>query len=73
MANRALSRDGVNQPSEKLFSTIGERQVNEFKTMVDMLLKHNVQFILLVNDDILSNKDGKVATRTGEELIKEFK
>lgn len=73
MAKRALSRDGVNQSSEKLFSTIGERQVNEFETMVNMLLKHNVPFILLVNDDILSNKDGKVVTRTGEELIKEFK
>ena len=73
MANRALSRDGVNQPSEKLFSTIGERQVNEFETMVDMLLKHNVPFILLVNDDILPSRKGKIITRTGEELIKEFK
>jgi len=72
MAERALLRDGIDQPSEKLFSTIGERQVNEFETMVDMLLKFNVPFILLVNDDILPSEDGKIITRTGEELIKEF-
>lgn len=73
MARRALSRDGIDQPSEKLFSTIGERQVNEFETMVDLLLKHNVPFILLVNDDVLPSKDGKVITRTGEELIKKMR
>jgi hypothetical protein len=72
MARRALSRDGVNQSSEKLFSTIGERQVNEFEVMVDLLLESEVPVILLVNDDLLPSENEKVITRTGVELIKKF-
>jgi hypothetical protein len=73
MARRALSRDGVDQSSETLFSTIGERQVNEFEVMVDLLLEHKVPVILLVNDDLLPSENGKIVTRTGAELIKKFK
>jgi hypothetical protein len=73
MAKRALLRDGIDQSSENLFSTIGERQVNEFEVMVELLLKSDVSFILLVNDDLLPSEDDKVITRTGVELIKKFK
>jgi D-aminopeptidase len=55
-----------------LFSTIGERQVNEFEVMVDLLLESEVPVILLVNDDLLPSENEKIITRTGVELIKKF-
>lgn len=74
MAQRALKRDGCEQKTEKLFSTIGGRQILEFEKMVEMLVTENysTKLVLLVNDDAYI-KDGEVLTRTGDALIEAVK
>ncbi len=70
MAARALKRDGYDQPTEKLLSTIGGRQVLEFEKMVEMLIsgEYSTKLILLVNDEGYQKGD-EFITRTGEALI----
>ena len=74
MATRALKRDGVEQNSEKLLSTIGGRQILEFEKMVQMLVtgEYSTKLVLLVNDEGYE-KEGEFFTRTGDALIQSFK
>ncbi len=73
MAHRALKRDGVDQDSEKLLSTIGGRQILEFEKMVDMLITgdYSTRLVLLVNDEGYE-KNNEFMTRTGDALIHTF-
>lgn len=70
MARRALKRDGLEQTSEKLLSTIGGRQVLEFEKMVEMLLSgdYSTKPIFLLNDEGLE-ENGQFITRTGQALV----
>lgn len=70
MARRALKRDGLEQPTEKLLSTIGGRQVIEFEKMVEMLLSgtYLTKPVFLLNDEGFE-KDGQFITRTGQALV----
>ncbi len=70
MATRALKRDGCDQDTEKLLSTIGGRQILEFEKMVQMLTsgEYATKLVLLVNDEG-REEEGQFLTRTGDALI----